>query len=184
MDSQSVSDAVYRWLDTFVVGMNLCPFAGPEIARHRVRLVVSAARDEGALLTALQDEIIALAGDSTTETTLLIHPQVLRDFLDYNDFLNVCEQLLRDMNAEGEFQIASFHPQYQFAGTQAADAENYANRSPYPLLHILRESSVTRAVDSYPKVDEIPERNIARLKALGTAQLQQRWSELLDNPAQ
>lgn len=178
MDSEAVSEAVRRWLDTFVVGMNLCPFAGEEIALGRVRLAVCDARDEGALLVALQDEVLALAEATATETTLLIHPLVLNNFLDYNDFLGVCDAVLEDMNAEGEFQIAGFHPQYQFAETKIDDAENYSNRSPFPLLHILRESSVTRAVEAHPNVDEIPERNIARLNELGTEHLHAVWSTL------
>ena len=178
MDSQAVSAAVSRWLDTFVVGMNLCPFAGQEIAQERVRLVVSEARDEDTLLAALQEEVLALAEDASIETTLLIHPLVLNDFLDYNDFLGVCDTLLQDMNAEGEFQIASFHPLYRFAETAAEDPENYANRSPYPLLHILRESSVTRAVETHPDVDQIPAGNIARLNELGSARLGELWAQL------
>lgn len=178
MDSQAVSAAVKWWLDTFVVGMNLCPFAGPEIAQNRVRLVVSEASDEDTLLAALQEEVLALVADATTETTLLVHPLVLDDFLDYNDFLGVCDRLLQDMNAEGELQIASFHPQYRFAETATDAPENYANRSPYPLLHILRESSVSRAVDAHPNVDQIPENNIARLNELGTTRLHELWLQL------
>ncbi len=181
MNTHNVTGAVRRWLDTFVVGMNLCPFAGHEVARERVRFVVSDAGDEGALLAALQEEIFGLAEDSSLETVLLIHPLVLTDFLDYNDFLSVCDTLLEDMNAEGEFQIASFHPQYQFAGTQPDDAENYANRSPYPLLHILREQSVSRAVENHPDVEGIPARNIATLNAAGAAQLQALWLQLRDD---
>jgi len=180
VDSQTVASTIQRWLDTFIVGMNLCPFAAPEIARARVRTIVCEARDEDALLAVLQEEVLALAEQDATETTLLVHPHVLCDFLDYNDFLGVCDQLLVDMNAEGEFQIASFHPQYQFAGTQPNDAENFANKSPYPLLHILRESSVTRAVDAHPDIDAIPDRNIQKLNELGASQLQSLWLGLTD----
>ena len=181
MDSPAVARAVKRWLDQFVVGMNLCPFAGQEIARERVRFVVCPARDTQALLAALQEEVLALVASPATETTLLIHPLVLTDFLDYNDFLGLCEHLLEDMNAVGEFQIASFHPRYQFASTSVDDPENYANRSPYPLLHILRESSVSKAVDAHPDVDGIPARNIASLNQLGTTQLQALWNGLFDD---
>ena len=180
MNSHAIRETVSRWLDTFVVGMDLCPFAGNEIAQGRVRLAVSDAQDEDALLSALQDEVLALAEEkgTATETTLLIHPFVLNDFLDYNDFLGVCDSLLKDMNAVGEFQIASFHPHYQFAETQFDDAENYTNRSPFPLLHILRERSVSRAVETHPNVDEIPTKNIAQLNALGTEHLKTVWSTL------
>lgn len=178
MDSQAVSGAIARWLDTFVVGMNLCPFAGPVMARERLRVVVAPVTDEDALLSALQEEILALAANPVAETTLLVHPAVLNDFLDYNDFLDVCDRLLEDMGAQGEFQIASFHPRYQFAGTHSDDAENYTNRSPYPLLHILRESSVTRAVEAHSDIDAIPDRNIARLNELGANQLKRLWDEL------
>ncbi|MFT7651814.1 MAG: hypothetical protein ACI9ON_002321 [Limisphaerales bacterium] len=178
MNSQAVSEIVSSWLDTFVVGMNLCPFAGKEITQGRVRLAVTDANDEDALLAALQDEILALAQDPATETTLLIHPLVLNDFLDYNDFLSVSDSLLQDMNAEGEFQIASFHPHYQFAETEFDDAENYTNRSPFPLLHILRERSVSHAVETHPNVNEIPANNIAQLNKLGTEHLKTLWSTL------
>ena len=161
--------------------MNLCPFAAAEINQQRVRTVVCDARNEEALLGALQEEVLALVETQTSETTLLVHPWVLQNFLDYNDFLGVCDQLLVDMNAEGEFQIASFHPQYQFAGTKIDDAENFTNRSPYPLLHILRESSVSRAVDTHPDIDAVPQHNIERLNELGASHLRGLWQRLTDD---
>jgi len=161
--------------------MNLCPFAAAEIKQQRLRTVVCYARDEQSLLAALQKEVLMLAESQAIETTLLVHPWVLEDFLDYNDFLNLCDQLLIDMNADDDFQIASFHPQYQFADTQVGDAENFANRSPYPLLHVLRESSVTRAVDAHPDITSVPQRNIERLNDLGTSHLLALWQGLVDD---
>jgi len=167
-----------------VVGMNLCPFAAKPIAQKRVRVAVSDARDEHNLLTTLQDEILTLAQDPDIETTLLVHPLVLQDFLDYNAFLSTCDALIADMNAEGVFQIASFHPQYQFADAGLEDAENYTNRSPYPLLHILRESSLSQAIDTHPDIDDVPVRNIARLNSQGATSLHTTWLALsADQPS-
>jgi len=160
------------WVETVVVGLNLCPFAKRELLRNAVRFAVSPATTERELLHALADELAHLETDTSTETTLLIHPQVLGDFGDYNDFLGDAEALLVDAGLEGVYQIASFHPDYQFAGTEPADAENYSNRSPYPLLHLLREASVARAVESHPDVDAIPERNIALMREMGAGALQ------------
>ena len=158
--------------------MSLCPFAASPIAQQKVRIAVSNTRDEHGLLGELQEEILKLAHDPSIETTLLVHPLALNDFLEYNDFLSITDALLRDMDAEGNFQIASFHPDYQFANTQRDDAENYTNRSPYPLLHILRESSLSQAIDTHPNVDDIPLQNIAKLNSLGTESLHTTWLAL------
>lgn len=160
--------SVHLWLQRLVVDLNLCPFAKREWVKNRVRCVVSEAQTEDQLLAALQCELERLERDSSIETTLLIHPQVLQDFGDYNQFLDVADGLLTDRQLDGVYQIASFHPDYQFAGTVPDAAENYSNRSPYPLLHLLREDSLERAIASYPDVDGIPARNIARLNRLGT----------------
>ena len=159
--------AVRIWVETFNVEMNLCPFAKRELVKNRVRFVTTAATTPEQLLMALQNELELLNADSSVETTLLIHPEVLQDFYDYNDFLSCADRLLLDMQLEGTYQIASFHPDYQFGGTRPSDAENYTNRAPYPILHLLREDSLERVIADYPDVDDIPERNIELMNTLG-----------------
>jgi len=172
MESEAIAYVVRRWVENLVVGLNLCPFAGRELVRDRVRFVVTEATTEEQLLAALETELLLLNDDAAVETTLLIHPDVLQDFFDYNQFLDTAERLLVQTELEGVYQVASFHPDYQFAGTAADDAENYTNRSPYPLLHILREASLARSIAAYPDVEQIPARNIEQMKSLGREKLQ------------
>jgi hypothetical protein len=165
------------WIDRAVIGLNLCPFARAPRAQGRSRLRVSRARDIEALLADLCEELQALhqCDAQACETTLLIHPDVLNDFLDYNDFLDIADAALIELGLEGELQIASFHPDYQFADAQADAIENYTNRAPYPMLHLLREASIERAVESIAKPDDIYRRNIATLRKLG----REGWQALL-----
>lgn len=167
-----IIDATRRWVEQVVVAFNLCPFAKRELVKDRVRFVVSKARDEATLLDELAHELALLNVDEAVETTLLIHPQVLQDFYHYNDFLEAADELLVDMNLEGVYQVASFHPDYQFGGTEPDDVENYTNRSPYPMLHLLREDSLSEAIDNYPEVDLIPERNIDCMNEHGLEKMQ------------
>ena len=166
-----IIDATRRWVEQVVVAFNLCPFAKRELVKERVRFVVSKAVDEATLLDELAHELALLNVDDSIETTLLIHPQVLQDFYQYNDFLEAADELLVDMDLEGVYQVASFHPDYQFGGTEPDDAENYTNRSPYPMLHLLREDSLSDAIDNYPEVDLIPERNIECMNGQGVEKL-------------
>lgn len=159
-------------MDSVVVDLNLCPFAKRELINNRVRFEVTDARTEEQLLVALEAELKLLEGDASVETSLLIHPNLLEDFGDYNQFLDIIESLLIEMQLDGVFQIASFHPEYQFAGTDPDDAENFTNRSPYPLLHILREDSLENAIAAYPDIDQVPERNIELMNRLGTKKLE------------
>lgn len=170
-NDQHVIDSTRAWVEQVVVEFNLCPFAKRELIKNRVRFVVSQATEEGALLDELAHELALLNVDQSVETTLLIHPQVLTDFYHYNDFLEAADELLVDMNLEGVYQVASFHPNYQFGGTEPEDAENYTNRSPYPMLHLLREDSLSVAIDNYPEVELIPERNIECMNTLGVEKL-------------
>jgi hypothetical protein len=172
METEAIAYQVRRWVEDLVVGLNLCPFAGRELVGNRVRFVVTEATTEEQLLVALEAELALLNADAAVETTLLIHPDVLQDFFDYNQFLDIAERLLVQAELEGVYQLASFHPDYQFAGTAADDAENFTNRSPYPLLHILREASLTRSIAAYPDVEQIPVRNIEKMKSLGRERLQ------------
>jgi len=169
MDKQAVIDGTRRWISAIVIGLDLCPFARRVFQADLIRYTVTDAADEEALRVALAGELTALAIAPITkvETTLLIHPLVLGDFLAYNDFLGVAEQLLGSRGLRGIIQIASFHPHYQFAGTEPDGAENYTNRSPYPMLHLLREESVTAVAGDPDELAEIPLRNVALLRGLG-----------------
>jgi uncharacterized protein len=169
MTDADIIASTQRWLERAVIGLNLCPFAKAEHVHGRIRYCVSSATESSDLLLMLEQEITYLLAQdpSKTETTLLIVPQMLGDFLDYNDFLDEADAMLEHADPEAQLQIASFHPQYQFGGTAPDDMENYTNRSPYPMLHLLREDSVERAVASFPDAASIYERNIATLKALG-----------------
>ncbi|MGB0847012.1 MAG: DUF1415 domain-containing protein [Thiolinea sp.] len=162
------------WLETVVVANNLCPFAQRPFQDERVRFIVTDSARAEFLLEDLLHELKRLHETPVEEleTTLLIHPGVLENFHDYNDFLDLVDELLVQEGFEGEFQIASFHPDYQFADTQFEDAENYTNRSPWPMLHILREASLETAIAAYPDVEGIPERNIALMEEMGSDELQ------------
>ena len=168
-DAVAVDAGVRRWLERAVIGLNLCPFAKAVYARRQVRIVVSDASTERALLQQLGEEMALLrdAPAAEIDTTLLVHPHVLQDFLDYNDFLDDADALLEAMDLDGVLQVASFHPQYRFAGTDPDDAGNLTNRAPWPILHLLREDSVDRAVAAYPEPDAIIERNVATMRELG-----------------
>ena len=157
------------WLERAVIGLNLCPFAKAVHVHNRIRYVVSRARHIDGLLEELERELRALdaADPETCETTLLIHPQLLQDFLDYNDFLEIADGVVEELELDGVLQIASFHPQYQFEGSATDDIENYSNRSPYPTLHLLRESSIEHAVETFPDIASIYENNVLALRKLG-----------------
>ncbi len=161
--------ATRDWLERAVIGLDLCPFAKAVHAKQQIRYVVSQADQVRTLLPVLIGELrtLAAADPAMIETTLLIHPQVLTDFLDFNDFLEVADGAIDDLGLSGIIQVASFHPDYQFAGTLPDDIENYTNRAPYPTLHLLREESVARAVAAIPNAAQIFERNIATLRRIG-----------------
>lgn len=167
-----IEAAVRQWLERVVVGLNLCPFAAHPLREGRVRIVVSTARRELDLLTELQFELQHLENvtAATCETTLIAIPQLLETFADYNDFLDDVDRLLTEFGWDGDYQVASFHPDYQFADTRPDDAENLTNRSPVPILHLLREASVEAAITGLPDPDEIPQRNIRRMRELSAEQ--------------
>lgn len=166
------------WLERAVIGLNLCPFAKAPHSTGRIRWVLSEAREPGALVDTLVDELqrLAAADPAIVETTLLVHPHVLRDFEDYNDFLDTADAAIEALGLEGVLQVASFHPDYRFEGTAEDDIENCTNRSPYPVLHLLREASIDRAVAAFPEAETIFEANQARLRALGWAGWRALWS--------
>ena len=159
------------WVDRAVIGLNLCPFAKAPQAKGLVRYVLTDAADTEALFTALCDELqtLAAAEPEAIETTLLVHPKVLIEFEDYNDFLDMADAAVDVLGLAGEFQIASFHPHYRFDGTSEDDLSNATNRSPYPMLQLLREHSVSAAVEAFADPAHIYERNVATLESLGAA---------------
>jgi len=175
--TEEIIAATRLWLERSVIGLNLCPFAESVYRADLVRFRVSEQRSASALLDDFRSELLELqaADPLRCETTLLIHPWVLTDFIEYNDFLDVCEATIVELGLEGELQVASFHPRYQFAGTQSEDIENYTNRSPYPMLHLLREASIERAVAAVPDTGEIYRRNIRTLRDLGHAGWRRLW---------
>ena len=163
-----IADTQLR-LEKAVIGLNLCPFAKSVQIKNQIRYFVSEARTPEELLQDLiaEFEVLAEASSEKLETTLLIHPYVLTDFLDYNEFLDIADGALEDADLDGILQVASFHPDYQFADTQFDDIENFTNRSPYPTLHLLREESIDKAVEAFPEADAIYEKNIKTLRDLG-----------------
>ncbi|MBC7996187.1 MAG: DUF1415 domain-containing protein [Rhizobacter sp.] len=175
------------WVERAVIGLNLCPFAKAVHGKNQVRYVVSQADTPEALLAELGDEMNRLAATDPLliDTTLLIHPQVLNDFLDFNDFLGAADGLLEQLGHEGVLQVASFHPRFQFAGTDADDVTNATNQSPYPTLHLLREASIDRAVAAFPEAEAIFEANMQTLEKLGAdgwAALQAWWQADASKP--
>lgn len=174
MNTDAIIRSVRTWVEQFVVGEQLCPFARQPLESGGVRFVVTEARSTNVLLDCLAEEIARLAQTPEIETTLLIHPNVLTDFLTYNQFLDEVDALLRRLDLEGVFQVASFHPDYQFAGTEPEDAENYTNRSPSPMLHVLREERIEAAVASFKNIEGVPERNIRHLRQIGASALAER----------
>jgi len=175
-DAPYIADTT-RWVERAVIGLGLCPFARAPHVQGRLRMRVSHARDTDALLDDLCGELQSLNAltPDECETGLLIHPYVLNDFLDYNDFLDVADAALQTLGLEGVWQVASFHPDYQFADSSADDIANFSNRSPWPTLHLLREASVERAMESMSDTDAIYRNNIATLERLGHAGWQALW---------
>jgi hypothetical protein len=166
-----VIEDTQKWLLQAVVGLNLCPFAKAVVVKDMVRYRVCASVDPADVLTMLREELqhLAEADPDKLDTTLLIAPNALPDFLDFNDFLADCDDVLMGLDLDGVLQVADFHPHYQFGGTEVDDVENFTNRTPYPTLHLLREASIDKAVDAYPDASLIFERNIEVLNKLGHA---------------
>lgn len=164
----AIADTV-RWLERAVIGLNLCPFAKAPQIKGQIHYAVSEAKGLEGLRDELIEELQALAAlpAEERETVLLIVPHMLRDFLDFNDFLDEADGVLQELDLEGEFQVASFHPDFHFADTEPDDITNYTNRSPYPTLHLIREASIDRAVEAFPEAETIYEANMATMEKLG-----------------
>jgi uncharacterized protein len=169
MDKQAVIDVTRRWISSVVIGLDLCPFAGRVFMANAINYVVTDADNAQALLTDLARELEALveAPIARVETTLLIHPLTLNNFCDYNAFLDRGDRLLGELGLHGTIQLASFHPDYQFADTAPDAVENYTNRSPYPMLHLLREASIDQAAENADTLLDIPRRNGKTLRGIG-----------------
>ena len=169
-----------RWVKDFVVGLNLCPFARPLLASDALRVTVCEATEDEVVAGALLDEIelIQKASEAEIATTLVVFPNALRGFDTYLAFLDGAQQLIEEMDLLGVLQLASFHPDYQFAGEPIGAASHFTNRAPFPMIHLLREDMVTRALETYPNPEQIPERNIQKLDDLGRERLQQMLTAL------
>ena len=161
-----------KWITDVVIGCNFCPFAAKEVKRDTIHYQVLQDANTKTALEEVMKLLYQLDGHNNIETTLLILPDSFLLFDEYLRLLELVDKLLKKEHYEGVYQVASFHPHYLFAGSNEADPSNYTNRSPYPMLHFLREDSVTKAIDSYPDIDEVPKRNIAYTKEKGLHYMQ------------
>ncbi|MGM0615139.1 MAG: DUF1415 domain-containing protein [Pseudomonadota bacterium] len=170
-----------RWVSDVIVAMDICPFARRELARDSIRVAVSRVKKLALALEELMKEVQWLDEHPPTETTLLVFPTLFKDFEHYLDFIELAESLLAAQGYEGTYQLASFHPDYCFADADPDDASNYTNRSPYPMVHLLREASLTQAIEYYGDTQQIPENNIAKMNEIGAAEAQRRLAACFDN---
>lgn len=184
MDASRILDRTRLWISSVVIGLNLCPFARRVFDGARIRYVVTAAEDVPALLATLSDELVTLVDTpiAEAETTLIIHPLVLGDFSAYNEFLSLAEHNIRALGFQGVIQLASFHPEYQFAGTAPDAVENYSNRSPYQMLHLLREESISAVAGDPDRLLQIPEHNQEKLRAIGAEGIRARLRGIMNDP--
>jgi len=176
--NKEIESKVKDWLENVVIGFNLCPFARKPYLKNSIRIMIDETTVVDDIYLSLLKEIDTLDKQNVNEleTTLLVVPNVLASFEDYNDFLFSVNELIKSLDREGVYQVASFHPEYQFAGTDINDVENFTNRSPYPIFHLIREDSLSEALESYPNPESIPERNIKKMKSLSSSQLKQYFS--------
>jgi len=178
-DISQIENRVRRWLERAVIGLNLCPFAKSVYVKDQVRIAICQAQDRHALTAQLYEELQLLASTPAqqTDTTLLVVPCMFEQFSDFNDYLDIAEAVLDELELVGEVQLASFHPFYQFANTEPDDLSNYTNRAPYPILHLLREDSLDKAAEQYPDASVIFQRNVAAVQELGV----DGWRRLLQD---
>jgi len=168
VNTPTAIEQTQQWIETIVVGLNFCPFAKRELRKNAVRFILNESTDIQETLQQLIAECAFLDANPESETTLLILPNGFEDFLHYLDLTELAEDLLAEQGYEGVYQVASFHPEYCFADADSEDAANYTNRSPYPMLHLLREASLDMAIDNFPGIDLIPETNMQKARSLGT----------------
>jgi hypothetical protein len=173
MDNQKYIESVQKWVEGFIIKLNICPFARKVSTQSRIRYAVQPSEDLDKIMEAFLNELQLLEKlpSEDTDTTLFVVPNSLADFEDFLSFVDVAEGFLAELGYDGVFQIATFHPKYQFAQTKSSDAENFTNRAPYPILHILREESMENALENYPNPEEIPNRNIQLMNEMGIEKL-------------
>jgi len=171
MQTEKIIKQTEKWLTSFIINYNICPFAKREHDQAKIRYTVIESSELEHCLESMINECQLLDAESNIETSLIIFPNTFKSFDEYLDFLNIAESLLIDQQYEGIYQLASFHPDYCFEGETASDPANYTNRSPYPMLHLIRELSLEKALDSYPHPEKIPERNILLTRQLGQEKL-------------
>ena len=172
ISDQKIIERTERWLRSFVIELNICPFAKREVERGTVRIQVIPTLKRQKALEELIMEMVFLDKNPSTETTLLIFPSLCNDFFQYLDFVELAELLMREQGYEGVYQLATFHPDYCFADSDFNDVANYTNRSPYPMLHLLREDSLDKAIDYYGDTESIPANNIVKLRSLGLKKIE------------
>ena len=174
-NTELIMREVGDWLNDVVIGLNLCPFAAKPMRNLQIKTFVSHAETEETLLQDILEQLLELETTSSEkiDTTLVVVPDMLSDFYDYNLFIDWIEALLRQQNWQGIFQLATFHPNYCFGGTEPEDAENLTNRSPYPIFHLLREDSMEKVLKHYPNPESIPDKNIERVESLSEKEKQQ-----------
>lgn len=171
----TVEQQVWHWVDEVVIGLNLCPFAKKPRINQQIKVFISEAKDDNDLVNEFMQELewIKQVDPNNTDTSLFVIPYALFDFEDYLDFLSLANILLQQLGLEGQFQLASFHPNYQFDGTEIQDQENLTNTAPFPIIHIIREATVERVLKVYPNPELIPDNNIERVLALTEQEIQQ-----------
>lgn len=178
--TQTIIQQTKNWVSEVVIGLNLCPFAASVFAAEQIAYIVAHGDNKEQHLLQLVDCFTQLDSNDAIETSLVIYPDTYLAFDDYLDFLHLTNQLLKDLNYTGIYQIASFHPDYRFDGSHADDAANYTNRSPYPMLHLIRESSLEKALANYPDIEQVPENNIKNLRDIGYKTMQAKLKKLTE----
>lgn len=177
MDAAIIITQTQKWITNVVVGCNFCPFAAKEVKNNTIFYTVETASDKATCLKTLSTELERLDSNATIATSFLIVPNGYSNFYDYLQLVELSEKLIKKLGYEGVYQVASFHPQYLFAGSAANDAANYTNRSPYPMLHLLREEQMEQALENFPEPERIPERNIAFAQQKGLAYMKALWEK-------
>lgn len=183
INKTAITTEVEQWLNDVVIGLNLCPFAAKPQRNQQIKIFVSEAVTEEQLLQDILQQLLELEGSSaqSLETTLVVVPNMLEDFFEYNFFIDWVEALITQQDWQGIFQVATFHPHYCFGGTRPEDDENLTNRSPYPIFHLIREESMEKVLKYYPNPEAIPDTNIARVSALSDQERRQLFPYLFLN---
>ena len=180
VSNQSIIQHTKNWVSQTVIDLQLCPFASAPFKTNNIDYTVIPGSDIAKHLHQIANSFSVLENDASIETQLLIFPDAYQGFEDYLDILYLANQMLEDLKYTGIFQLASFHPSYRFADSSETDAANYSNRSPYPMLHILREESLEKAIASHPDIEQIPMENTNRLNEIGYSKMQERLEQITE----